>query len=193
MASARMDYDVLVVMTELVTNAVRYAPGSVEVGLTAGPGAIVLSVTDSSDDPPRKRAADIHGGRGLIVIEQLANRWGVRFLPGGGKTVWCQFDLPALAGGRTPPESRGAVRASPKGTRAEVPVPRKRLAADMAALEQATCWMTSARSLARLTVRCRWECSVSGCPLLHWCGSLRSADPPAPPLGGSGSRGVCFA
>ena len=107
------DYDVLVVMTELVTNAIRYAPGSVEVELTAGPGAIVLSVTDSSDDPPRKRAADIHGGRGLIVIEQLANRWGVRFLPGGGKTVWCQFDLP-LSLWRTPPESRGAVRASPK-------------------------------------------------------------------------------
>ena len=84
----------LVVMTELVTNAIRYAPGPVEVGLTAKPGAILLSVTDSSDDPPRRRDPGIHGGRGLTVIEALTSRWGVRFPPGGGKTVWCQFNLP---------------------------------------------------------------------------------------------------
>jgi len=84
---------VVLAMTEMVTNAIRHAAGPVEVELTTDSHALVVGVTDRSETFPRRQAAhqDAEGGRGLVLVERLANRWGVRARPEGGKTVWCEF------------------------------------------------------------------------------------------------------
>ena len=83
--------DVVVAMTELVTNSIRYAPGPVTIELATGPTGLTLAVSDTSDVLPEPRQADVEGGRGIAVLAALADRWGVRRREGGGKTVWCEF------------------------------------------------------------------------------------------------------
>ena len=55
---------------------------------------IVIAVADGSREPPRPRTApdDDPTGRGTLIIDRLADRWGVDFLP-GGKQVWCRIKL----------------------------------------------------------------------------------------------------
>ena len=52
---------------------------------------LTLAVSDSSDVLPEEREAHVEGGRGMVVLAGLADRWGVRRRDGGGKTVWCEF------------------------------------------------------------------------------------------------------
>ena len=82
-------------VSELVTNAITHARGTVTVEIDCADHA--LSVTVSDDEPrepqlqPERPLAD--GGRGLRMIESLAGSWGVRPRKGGqGKDVW--FRLP---------------------------------------------------------------------------------------------------
>ncbi|MEV1023881.1 ATP-binding protein [Streptomyces sp. NPDC050264] len=88
-------------VSELVTNSLRYASGPIGVCLfrSAGPdGALLVEVSDPLPDPPRARAAapDDEGGRGLQLVAGASRRWGTR--PGdtrtGGKTVWFELALP---------------------------------------------------------------------------------------------------
>jgi anti-sigma regulatory factor (Ser/Thr protein kinase) len=73
--------DVETVTSELVSNAITHA-GAPAVGLELlrleDPGAVVVIVTDPSSLPPVRRApaGDAEGGRGLLVVEALAARWG---------------------------------------------------------------------------------------------------------------------
>ncbi|MFE9636140.1 ATP-binding protein [Streptomyces sp. NPDC006463] len=66
--------DVLVVVSELVTNAVRHAPGPfvLECGLL--PGGIGITVRDTSPTLPHLRTPDGTGGRGWPIIQSLALR-----------------------------------------------------------------------------------------------------------------------
>jgi anti-sigma regulatory factor (Ser/Thr protein kinase) len=76
--------------SELVTNAVRHGQPPILLSVLAGPGHVVVAVEDASRQPPLPRvagAADT-GGRGTLVVDRLADRWGVEFLP-TGKRVWC--------------------------------------------------------------------------------------------------------
>ncbi|WP_245241161.1 ATP-binding protein, partial [Streptomyces spiramenti] len=59
-----------------------------------------LEVFDNSSRAPRRRAAcrDDTSGRGLELVELLADRWGWR-REGRGKQIWCELDLPACEGG----------------------------------------------------------------------------------------------
>lgn len=84
---------VVLAMTELVTNSIRHAAGPVEIELTGNSSVVVVEVSDSSDVLPRRLTAEpeVEGGRGLVLLELLASRWGVRTHPNGGKTVWCEF------------------------------------------------------------------------------------------------------
>jgi anti-anti-sigma regulatory factor/anti-sigma regulatory factor (Ser/Thr protein kinase) len=80
---------------ELVTNAVEHGRGSAYLDATVEVGAIRLEVTDSSTVEPQPNTAvsDLdERGRGLMLIDALASRWGVRPQP-DGKTVWCELDL----------------------------------------------------------------------------------------------------
>lgn len=83
-------HDVLVVVSELVGNAVRHGVARVVLELALGRDGVTVAVTDGGRDLPRQRAGDDHGesGRGLTIVDALARTWGVEELPPGGKRVW---------------------------------------------------------------------------------------------------------
>jgi Stage II sporulation protein E (SpoIIE)/Histidine kinase-like ATPase domain len=89
-------------VSELVTNAVRYSRGEVTLRLV-NEKALVCEVLDTSAAMPRLRQAggEDENGRGLQVVRQLAKRWGARRTP-TGKVVWCEQPLP---GGPIPLEA----------------------------------------------------------------------------------------
>ncbi|MET9729837.1 ATP-binding protein [Streptomyces sp. NPDC006458] len=85
-------------VSELVTNALRHATGPIGVRLVrpAGlPRTLLVEVSDPLPDPPRERAArpEDESGRGLQLVASSSRRWGTR--PGGtGKTVWFELAVP---------------------------------------------------------------------------------------------------
>jgi serine phosphatase RsbU (regulator of sigma subunit)/anti-sigma regulatory factor (Ser/Thr protein kinase) len=85
------------VVSELVTNAVRYAQGTIGLRLVYESG-LFIEVLDDSAALPRLRHAeeDEERGRGLQVVSQVAHRWGTR-RAGTGKVVWCELTVPSSA------------------------------------------------------------------------------------------------
>ncbi|WP_331770050.1 serine/threonine-protein phosphatase (plasmid) [Embleya sp. NBC_00888] len=83
-------YTCELVVSELVTNAIRYAGGPVGVRLIHD-GMLVCEVSDPSNTQPRlRRARDTdEGGRGLFLVAQLTARWGSRYHR-TGKTIWTE-------------------------------------------------------------------------------------------------------
>jgi serine phosphatase RsbU (regulator of sigma subunit)/anti-sigma regulatory factor (Ser/Thr protein kinase) len=82
-------------VSELVTNAVRYAQGKIGLRLVLEK-ALVCEVLDDSAALPRLRHPDDSDerGRGLQVVSQLAQRWGAR-RAAAGKVVWCELPVPS--------------------------------------------------------------------------------------------------
>ncbi|MFC9057701.1 ATP-binding protein, partial [Streptomyces sp. NPDC057074] len=78
------------VVSELVTNAVRYAGGPIGLRLIRE-NVLVCEVNDPSNTQPRLRRArwSDEGGRGLFLIAQLTTRWGSRYTR-NGKTIWTE-------------------------------------------------------------------------------------------------------
>ena len=83
-------------VSELVTNAIRYANGEILLRLILEPDSLTCEVHDSSPALPRVLQADkdAENGRGLHVVSLMAARWGVR-RTAGGKVVWCEQQIPA--------------------------------------------------------------------------------------------------
>ncbi|MET9662001.1 SpoIIE family protein phosphatase, partial [Streptomyces sp. NPDC006510] len=82
------------VLSELVTNAIRHAGGPVEVRLIRA-GQLTCEVSDPSATQPRMRRALLtdEGGRGLYLVAQLTTRWGSRYTR-RGKTIWAEQPIP---------------------------------------------------------------------------------------------------
>jgi serine phosphatase RsbU (regulator of sigma subunit) len=82
---------------EVITNAVQHTVGDVSVRLTLAE-RLHVEVRDRSDRRPDKRAVDPDSetGRGLHIVEVLAQAWGFEPLQSGGKVVWFELD-PAAA------------------------------------------------------------------------------------------------
>lgn len=72
-----------VVVSELVTNAVRHGGGGVFLEIEAHGDRVVVSVADGSPVLPRRRAPDGAGGRGMALIEALSDGWTVENHQGG--------------------------------------------------------------------------------------------------------------
>ena len=94
----------LVLLTsELVTNAVLHARTTIEVGLVVGHLSLAVGVHDEDlltdlQDP----YADREGGWGLGLVEALADAWASTPHPEGGKTVWFRLlrgDAPVVPDG----------------------------------------------------------------------------------------------
>ncbi|MFD6475976.1 SpoIIE family protein phosphatase [Streptomyces anulatus] len=87
------------VVSELVTNAVRYAGGPLGLRLIRD-RTLVCEVADTGHTSPHLRhsAADDEGGRGLFIVAQLVQRWGTRYTP-TGKTIWTEQALPPAEAG----------------------------------------------------------------------------------------------
>jgi anti-sigma regulatory factor (Ser/Thr protein kinase) len=86
-------------VSELATNAVRYAGGQFEVAVQfTGPnGPLWVGVTDSGPGDPVRRMPPVTSerGRGLQLVGSLAGRWGVRRRRGTQeKTVWFELTVP---------------------------------------------------------------------------------------------------
>ncbi|WP_159772518.1 ATP-binding protein [Streptomyces sp. HM190] len=89
---------VILLVSELVTNALRHATGPIGVRLVRSegpPGTLRVEVSDPLPDPPRERTADPddEGGRGLRLVACSARAWGTR-LGDSGKTVWFELTVP---------------------------------------------------------------------------------------------------
>ena len=85
---------VLVLLTsELVTNAVVHAETPVDVIVRSSPERVRVEVVDGSTRAPLRRLArgDDEWGRGLGVVESLSSRWGVQCAE-WGKSVWFELD-----------------------------------------------------------------------------------------------------
>lgn len=78
------------IVSELVTNAIRYTDGPVQVRLIRDEN-LVCEVSDTGHTSPHLRhaATDEEGGRGLFLIAQMAYRWGTRYTA-SGKTIWTE-------------------------------------------------------------------------------------------------------
>jgi anti-sigma regulatory factor (Ser/Thr protein kinase) len=87
----------LILVSELVTNAVLHARSEVTLTVVRTGGGLRMEVGDQSSLAPsvRRYSAEAATGRGLVLVESLADAWGSDIGP-SGKTVW--FELaPAVA------------------------------------------------------------------------------------------------
>ncbi|MGN6523553.1 MAG: SpoIIE family protein phosphatase, partial [Actinomycetes bacterium] len=86
--------EVVLLVSELVTNAVIHGRGPVEVRLRRSPVHLVLEVHDGATCLPRRLRPDPEDehGRGIQLVALLASRWGTRPTP-DGKVVWATFSL----------------------------------------------------------------------------------------------------
>lgn len=100
---------VLLVVSELVTNALVHTQGAVRLDLTHGADRVRVAVSDSSPRAPAKPVIvdwEATGGRGLLLVEATSAAWGS--VPvGGGKQVWSEIDVPVREPG---PADAGARR-----------------------------------------------------------------------------------
>lgn len=102
--------DTELIVSELVTNAVRHGVGPLRLRLIKHQ-VLTCEVFDSGSGHPRLRhARGVDGnGRGLFMIAQLCHRWGFRSAT-GGKLVWVDQDLPRAPSDpyprRPPPHAR---------------------------------------------------------------------------------------
>ncbi|MEH6375418.1 ATP-binding protein [Streptomyces sp. KLMMK] len=93
----------ILLISELVTNAVVHTgcpavlrmlfPGAGAAGAGGYAGTVRVEVADISARPPRRRCAggEDTGGRGLELVDGLADRWGWQ-AEGSGKRIWCEVD-----------------------------------------------------------------------------------------------------
>jgi len=86
--------DAVLVTDELVTNARRHgeAPRICRLSLIDHGRCLRIEVDDASSREPRIRTPDHTGGRGLILVDRLASRWGFDH-EDNHKTVWAELDL----------------------------------------------------------------------------------------------------
>jgi serine phosphatase RsbU (regulator of sigma subunit)/anti-sigma regulatory factor (Ser/Thr protein kinase) len=91
-----LSYSTELLASEMITNALRYAAGPIELRLLLE-RTLVCEVLDRSAALPRLRHAadDDENGRGLVIVSQMAHRWGSR-RTAAGKVVWCEQVVPGL-------------------------------------------------------------------------------------------------
>ncbi|MFE1508778.1 ATP-binding protein [Streptomyces sp. DSM 116494] len=80
-------------LTEVVANVVRHVPGRrCRICFLLKPGGVRVEVADECPRLPVRGGGDgleEEGGRGMVIVDAVTERWGVDVCPGGlGKTVW---------------------------------------------------------------------------------------------------------
>ncbi|MET9502858.1 SpoIIE family protein phosphatase [Streptomyces sp. NPDC006622] len=90
---AELSFTTELVVSELVTNAIRYATGPIRLRLIRE-RALVCEVHDGGATTPHVRhpRTTDEGGRGLLLVSQVTRRWGTRFVP-DGKIIWAEQSL----------------------------------------------------------------------------------------------------
>ncbi|MFI0942808.1 ATP-binding protein [Streptomyces sp. NPDC021020] len=93
--------DALLLVSELVTNGLRYGAGQhIEFRLALAEDVLVVEVEDRSPSRPVLRDAglDATSGRGLVLVDALATAWGVSE---DGTRTWCALKVPSAEGARS--------------------------------------------------------------------------------------------
>ncbi|CAL9646902.1 hypothetical protein SUDANB108_06526 [Streptomyces sp. enrichment culture] len=82
------------VVSELVTNAIRYGAPPIRLRLIHDASTLICEVSDTNHTAPHLRRAKTwdEGGRGLLLVAQLTQRWGSRHTT-EGKTIWAELAL----------------------------------------------------------------------------------------------------
>ncbi|WP_229870938.1 SpoIIE family protein phosphatase [Streptomyces phaeofaciens] len=91
---SELSFSTELVLSELVTNAVRYGCEPIHLRLIHD-RVLICEVADGSSTSPHLRyaATTDEGGRGLFLVSQLTERWGTRYTP-QGKVIWAEQALP---------------------------------------------------------------------------------------------------
>jgi anti-sigma regulatory factor (Ser/Thr protein kinase) len=86
----------VLLVSEVVTNALRHTDGRVELVVRRLPGRLRVEVADEASRPPVVTGAGPldDAGRGVPIMDALSDRWGTS-ADGAGKVVWFELDLPA--------------------------------------------------------------------------------------------------
>ncbi|WP_436849983.1 SpoIIE family protein phosphatase [Streptomyces monashensis] len=81
------------IVSELVTNAMRHAQGPIQLRLIRN-RSLICEVSDGGATAPHLRhpRTTDEGGRGLLLVSQFTERWGTRFVP-AGKVIWAEQNL----------------------------------------------------------------------------------------------------
>jgi hypothetical protein len=89
-----LEFATELIVSELVTNAIRYGTPPIQLRLVRA-DALICEVSDGSSTAPHLRRARTfdEGGRGLLLVAQVAERWGSRHTS-LGKTIWAEQSLP---------------------------------------------------------------------------------------------------
>jgi anti-sigma regulatory factor (Ser/Thr protein kinase) len=90
--------DVELVVTELATNVVQHAGSRYSVELCFEGETVTVEVSDDSGQRPERKTPRVmeSGGRGLLIVDTLSKRWGVREGHRGGKVVWADIEVGVL-------------------------------------------------------------------------------------------------
>ncbi|MEU8202639.1 ATP-binding protein [Streptosporangium sp. NPDC049046] len=113
--------DAVLVVGELVANATVYGEEPIRLSLWSTAQGVCVRVTDHGSERPRKLSLgeDASHGRGLAIVEVLADRWGVIPVRGGiGKTVWAAWGISYVES--DPSHAVDCAGSTPAGVRAVV-------------------------------------------------------------------------
>ncbi|MET8948924.1 SpoIIE family protein phosphatase [Streptomyces sp. NPDC004542] len=93
-ALSELAFTAELVVSELVTNAIRYGAHPIRLRLIQNAATLICEVSDTSHTAPHLRRAKTfdEGGRGLLLVAQLTQRWGSRHTA-EGKTIWAELTL----------------------------------------------------------------------------------------------------
>ncbi|MGW6143674.1 SpoIIE family protein phosphatase [Streptomyces sp. NPDC055140] len=90
-----LSFSAELIVSELVTNAIRHAHGPIELRLIRTGNRLICAASDASSTSPHLRRATVsdEGGRGLFLVAQFAQRWGTRHTA-EGKVIWAELAIP---------------------------------------------------------------------------------------------------
>lgn len=93
--------DLLLVVTELLSNAVKFSAGDVALVLDWRDDTLRVAVSDTEPSPAMRTrpTADSTGGRGLEIVAALASQWGQTPYADGSKEVWAEVAVTYRRGG----------------------------------------------------------------------------------------------
>jgi len=84
----------LLLVSELVTNAVTHGDGKPLLDINVRADQVKVAVSDAAPGAPQVQHGSVlaENGRGMLLVETLADRWGVEARSPEGKTVWFELD-----------------------------------------------------------------------------------------------------